>query len=239
MPGNQEPMFGTSFWLIVLVATACGFEMALLLYTMGEHALGAAGQEAHGFWVGEHAPVRDVLEVGAFIGTFLLFAVAGVALIVTRNQLRDAEKARLANVYLQISAAWSLPRVVASRMYMLTLRDNYRDPTYQDADKSVAKTAPEYVKLVLLALRQTDRLGHHRRTFILTFLEDLAVLCKNDYVKDRVIFDFIGAPIVTQMELLEDYIAALRDPSQTSSSSPSSYRNASDLRDRALAFVPD
>jgi hypothetical protein len=139
----------------------------------------------------------------------------------------------------RISAAWSSPRVVALRMYMLTLRDKFRDPPYHDADKSVATTAPEYVKIVLLALRETDRLRHHQRTFILIFLEDLAVLCKNDYVKDKVIFDFIGAPIVTQMNLLEDYSLALRDPSQTSNSSPSSYRNASDLRDRALAFVPD
>lgn len=113
MQSLKEPFFGLSFWSVAIVASVCGFELAMLLFALGRGIGGHVPGDP--FWFGEHAPVRDVLEEGAFIGNFAIAVVAAIALIVARNQLSEAGALRHATIYSSIEERWSSPEMVNSR----------------------------------------------------------------------------------------------------------------------------
>jgi hypothetical protein len=148
----------------------------------------------------------NLLEIFYFIANLLLCIVAIFALTFARRQAIEAENTRKASIYLQISALWSSHRTMSSRMYVIGLSDKFGDPSYMDPIKKEASSAPDYIKRVLLAEQRRSRISHRQKVFIITFLEDLGLLCEKGYVHELDVFEFISTPIVFQVDLLIDYI---------------------------------
>lgn len=230
-PGRIAEIF-SSLALSLVVVSAVFAVIIFLLIGIFPHALEGTEQIAIAE-AGRRIPnyFRNFLELVFFIANIILLITAVIALIVARAHAAEVEHARLAAIYMDISALWSSSRVVESRMHILKLRDRFHDPAYSDLLKDRARPAPEYIRLVLNAERSRDRMLHSQHTAILTFLEDIGVLCKKDYVKADDVLDFIASPITLQMELLEHYVLDLQ------ATNPTAYENAVDLRGRAERFL--
>jgi hypothetical protein len=175
--------------------------------------------------------IHDAFEIMFFIVNIVVLPTAVITLWIARRSFEGTESARLATIYMEISSAWTSHRNVASRVYLLNLRDEFNDPNCVNSIKTNSTSPQNYIKNVLLALRQGDRLGHSRRTAILTYLEDLGVLCKKQYVREVDVFDLIASPIKVQVDLLVDYIGHFQ------TQNPSNYEHAILLFEHAKRYL--
>ena len=216
--------------VIIIILVLIGSVSILSL----EFPYALSGTEVIDLKKGDRVPnyIRNLLEIVFFASQILLFITAIVTLLIAKAHAKEAENARTASTYMQIAAIWSSERVVASRMYLLTLRDRYRDKSYQDDLKRKSDSLQSYIKNVLHEDRKNSRLEHSKKVAVLTFLEDIGVLCKRGYVKYEDVIDFIAAPITLQTELLWDYIQDARGYSPASST----YANALLLYERARRY---
>jgi hypothetical protein len=172
---------------------------------------------------------RNLLEVLFFTSNVVLLSIAIVTVIVARFHAKEAENARIASIYMEISSQWSSDKIVDSRMYIITLSDRWKNPEYEDDEKAKSHSVGEYIRRVLESDRKKSRTLHNTNTAILIFMEDLGVLCKKRYVREEDIFDFIASPIILQMELLQNYVENVRK------AFPTAYENALALSERAKA----
>jgi hypothetical protein len=184
-----------------------------------------------------HTPnyLRNLLELTSFAATTVLVLTGLIAVVFTYAQLKEAKNARIASVYLQISAKWNAEEAFASRMGLLELNDRFEDRAYSDATKSASRSAEDYISRSIEAEGRRDRAARLRLTFILSVMEDIGVLCARGMIDQDIVLDLLASPIAYQMQLLSGYVESLRRDE------PGVYRFASALgeaarrRDSAIA----
>jgi len=160
------------------------------------------------------------------------------AFIIAVRQAREAEKARLAAVYMQISTNWNSPRLIASRTRLQRLQvkfntyKNMKEGNTQNVDKNYVKgkTVSVYLANTLNVLRDSNAAEYSKYIAVLSFMEELGMLCKRKYVDEDDVFDFMASPITLSYDLFHDYIASIQKDS------PANYENAVYLAGRANAF---
>ena len=76
--------------------------------------------------------------------------------------------------------------------------------------KSPVPGEADHVRDVLLGLKQTGRSALRKHVILLTFFEDLGVLCRKGYVREHDISDLLGSSITFQLALFGPYIHASR-----------------------------
>jgi hypothetical protein len=195
--------------------------------------------------IGDKAPLRNLFELFYFVAGVAVAVIAAWAIYFARQQAgeaknsrEEAEHARIVSIYMQISSLWNSHRIMSSKMYILGLKDKFENDSHTDQDKSATKSSAnnsveDYIRRVLVSEQKRDRVRHNQRTAMLTFLEDLGILCARGYVREVDIFEFISPPIVHQINLLSEYITELRKGGENSSL----YENALALRDNAQKFL--
>lgn len=142
--------------------------------------------------------VKNFWELTYYITNSTLVVVASGALLVAWWQSAEARRNRLATVYLEITKRWSDADLKTSRKLLFELKSFY--------DRNAATlpqfgSAAEYVADFLLHLRRTNPERHSEYVQLLTFLEDLGVLCRQGHIHEHVVLDFICGGIVHYVEL--------------------------------------
>lgn len=163
-----------------------------------------------------HNKFRTFCEVLSFVSTAFLVPVAAFwAISFARKQAAEAERSRLAAVYLEITKRWVDADLAGSRRLLQQAKQKFRNTPGQDfSGDAITETlnndVADYIRYCLTALRGKDlsKFGEYVR--ILTFYEDLGVLCRQGYVSKDVILDFIGLTIVDIVDLCALYIRAAR-----------------------------
>lgn len=216
-PQISGPYFGLSFWVVVLVATVCGFELAMVLYVTGERVLAAHRGGNQEFWIGHDAPVHDLLEELSFVAIVLAAVIGAVALYVADSQLRafvrlsrdfgaqirQAEAARTASIYVEVSTKWDSEEVATARDALERLEKDYL------ALPAAAKTpdipsACHYIWRKINA--DHDEAAYDAFIVVASFIEDIGLLCQKEYVRIDDINDIIGSGLLYQIGLLLEQI---------------------------------
>lgn len=216
-PQITGPYFGLSFWVVVLVATVCGFELAMALYVTGERMLAARFSGNQGFWIGHDAPVRDLLEELSFVAIVLAAVIGAVALYVANSQLRafvrlsrdfgaqirQAEAARTASIYVEVSTKWNSQEVATARDTLERLEKVYV------ALPAAAKTPniPSASHHIWHKINvEHDEAAYDAFIVVASFIEDIGLLCQKEYVRIDDINDIIGSGLLYQIGLLLEQI---------------------------------
>jgi hypothetical protein len=161
-----------------------------------------------------HSPyeiTRNLLEIANFLSGPLLAAIALVAFGVAWWQLREARRTRMASVYTEITKRWVESDLIASRRKFQEAKRKYQtNPGIDAGDKPIAGAlhadCPAYIGYYLVNLWDLDRAKLVEYLRILTFFEDLGVLCRLGYLKREIVLDFIGGSIIEYVELAIPYI---------------------------------
>ena len=159
--------------------------------------------------LGDKSKFRNYWEIIYFITSSGLAISAVLAFFLARSQLHSAENVRLASVYMEITKRWSTEEMALSRKLLTDLADFYERqrerPELQDFTSSA-----EYIRAVLVELIAHDKFALQKYLAIATFLEDVGVLCRKDYVRADDLFDFIGGAIVRYTKLLLPFMLSAR-----------------------------
>jgi hypothetical protein len=159
---------------------------------------------------------RTFFEILSFVSTaFLVPGAAFWAISFARKQAAEAERSRLASVYLELTKRWVDADLTSSRRLLQQAKQKFRTARNQDFSGQVITDTvnddlASYIGYCLVKLRGSDLSKFGEYVKILTFFEDLGVLCRQGYVSEDVILDFIGLTVIEIVELTADYIRTSR-----------------------------
>jgi hypothetical protein len=209
--------FGLAFWVVVLVATICGFELAMVLYVAGERVLAAHNAGGEAFWIGHDAPVRNLLEELSFTAIVLAAVIGAVALYVADSQLRafvrlsrdfgaqigQAEAARTASIYVEVSTKWDSQEIATARDALEQLEKDYVAlPTAAQTPHIPSASHHIWHKINV----DHDENAYDAFIVVASFIEDIGLLCQKQYVRIDDINDIIGSGLLYQIGLLLEQI---------------------------------
>lgn len=211
-------------WTEIFTVVGLSFLTLCVVLVVGGAWLMAAFSPAlsHIFDGGDTIPdgspnyLRNVLEILSFFATGVLLPGAAIwAGIFARRQADEARKSRetaenirLSEVYMEIVERWNSRRLFEARKLIFELVDQYN--ALEPEKKALFEAPQHYIRHCLLTVMADDRGKRAKYIILLQFFEDLGLLCYKNYIREDDIFDFIGSPIITQMEYLQEYIRAVR-----------------------------
>lgn len=179
--------------------------------------------------------LRNLFELTSFIATTAILLTAIWAFAFTKSQIREAEKARLASVYMQISAHWNSPRILDSKLRIRKIEHDYArlsktpaigvPPNYKPGD-----SVGIYLRNIMYELQENNLEEFSRHIAALSSLEELGMLCKKGYVDEEDILDFMASPIIKILGLFDEYVKSSQLKIR------SNYENVLYLQEKALAF---
>ena len=183
------------------------------------------------------APVLMTILTGlSLLSTALLAPISLWALRFARRQAEESENIRLSTVYMDIVTRWNGPELVTARKLVFDLVEAFH--AIEALSPGCYASAGAYIRDRLLRLRDTDKVRHREHVILLQFFEDLGLLCWKGYIREADVFDFLGAPIRTQLSALREYIDAARTGAD-GEVVRSRYANAIYLYRQAVAFRPN
>ena len=165
---------------------------------------------------GENNKFRTFFEIMSFISTAV--AVPGVAIwavFFAKKQAIEAERARLAAVYLEVTKRWGEDDLILSRRLFQEAKRKFIKNQSTDLLGFPVVGGPfylcsEYIAYCFMSMRRTNRDKLFPYIRILTYFEDLGVLCRQGYIRKEIILDFISGTIIEIIDLAIDYIKAYR-----------------------------
>ncbi|HEV2188986.1 MAG TPA: hypothetical protein VGR70_17385 [Stellaceae bacterium] len=153
--------------------------------------------------------LRDFAELVSFVATTLgpfIAIAAGVfayrQFAAARNQFESAEKTRLVSVYLTVSEKWDSDGVAVARRQILGLEDFF---VTHSTELGHFARASEYIHAVLLEFGENSRL-YKNYILLMSYLEDIRLLCRNDYLSIVDVNNIIGEGVTSIVGLLLTHI---------------------------------
>lgn len=153
--------------------------------------------------------LRDFAELVSFVATTLgpfIAIAAGIfayrQFAAARSQFESAEKTRLVSVYLTVSEKWDSDGVAAARRQIIGLEDFF---TAHATQLSHFRGASEYIHAVLLECGENSRL-YKDYIVLMSYLEDIGLLCRNDYLSIVDVNNIIGEGVTSIVGLLLSHI---------------------------------
>jgi hypothetical protein len=170
-----------------------------------------------------YAITRDIIELLSFLGTFLAFIVVTLAAIFAGYQLKEAARARRAQLYTEIKNRWLSPQMQESRSFIDTINR-----------KIVQQSIPGRDSAIIHEIRSLFIDTRIKNVLITAdIFEDIGVVCRKKLAKKDDIFDFLGGSVLHYMEILLPYMISVR-PAAVSAT----YANALWLFNAARAHRP-
>jgi hypothetical protein len=157
-----------------------------------------------------------LLETLSDFATVALALIGIPSLLIALIQATEAKKARLAVVYIDISEDWD--DLADDRWFITTAPFEGRNEDTNAARGEiilgiVRGIAPFEIVGQIGTIEdavQRDKLEHSLDS-VLSYLEDLGLLCRKGYVDPRDVFDIIGSSIAEIMEMMLPYIQSERE----------------------------
>ncbi|HET7883248.1 MAG TPA: hypothetical protein VFL55_20345 [Acetobacteraceae bacterium] len=216
----------------MIIATICGFELAMLLYVTGLRSIGGNQTVGEAFWIGHDAVVRAILEECSFLAVILAAIIGSIALYVADSQLRafvrqsaafvehnrQSEAARTASVYMEVSSKWDSETVAGAREFLSSLQQEFDALAADQRDPRI--TTPSHYIHQRIQI-QGDEKAYAAFLVVASFIEDIGLLCHKRYVRIEDINDIIGSGLLYQITLMLEQICHERriapDPARSRS----------------------
>ena len=154
------------------------------------------GGDTRGFW-----------ELTYFITNSALVIVAIIALSIAWRQSREAERTRLALIYIEINKKYGEPDVTLSRQRLAAMRFNHRNEQSTETlgtyiDNELKRQYNEITKAAA-----AGQISEYSKTLrFLTYLEDIAVLVRRGLISQDIIFDFMGGTITFAEDCVKEHV---------------------------------
>jgi hypothetical protein len=210
---NGERAFSVANLIIVALFLCVLANLLYLTWFALDHPpyLGSAVASLPILQLGEKSRFRNFWEIAFFVTSSALAISAIFAFFIARSQLHSAENVRLAGVYMEITKRWTSPELTRSRSLLLELLDFFER---HRADPGLARFADrrDYICEVLVALKRENKRRFAEHMAIVSFFEDVGMLCRKNYLRKEDVFDFAGAPIVAYADLVLRYLELTRRP---------------------------
>ena len=171
----------------------------------------------HGITGASNTPydaTRKTLELASFASSTALVIIGFVAFCVTWRQLREVQKSRLAPVYMEISHRWDSDGLSRSRSGI----------SARMLDGTIKNLLP----------RNNADPAYHDFLIVVSFLEDIGLLCRKRYLSLEDIADIIGSSIIYYIDALRPQIDAARASEESKITREAKYANTLWLRDNLL-----
>lgn len=142
---------------------------------------------------------RDVAELASFCATAIVPLVAVIAGWVAFRQFQAAETTRLVSVYMAISEKWEADGIARARRHLFqydTFWEKHR------AQLSAFQTSAHYIHAVLLDTGEEAKLLFRDYVVLMSYLEDIGLMCSKGYLSKSDVSNFMGNAIVSVIALL-------------------------------------
>ncbi|HZK91808.1 MAG TPA: hypothetical protein VFC56_16830 [Stellaceae bacterium] len=142
--------------------------------------------------------LREVAELVSFCATAIVPVIAVVGGWVAYRQFQAAETTRLVSVYMAISEKWDSDGIREAR------RRIYQFQSFWEAHRTELVHYPDaaqYLHALLLESGETSRL-YRDYLLLMSYLEDIGLMCESDYLRIADVNNFIGQGIMSTLGLL-------------------------------------
>jgi hypothetical protein len=167
--------------------------------------------------------VRNSLELVYFLANSVVALVAVYAVRFAKQQSKEAENARLANIYTTIEARWAGPDIKVSRMYFRNLINEY----CKDGKTLDLVEFPRFINEELHKISRSDSKTYMDAMAIIDFIEYLGMLEDKKYLRIDDLEPLIGEVLIQYDNFVGSHIQQIRDAYQTQA------------RNQNLTKVPD
>jgi hypothetical protein len=198
--GRMLLVVSTAAFLVYIFGQAFGLWWHLIFKVFGTAVPPSDTPEGIASW-------KDAWELTFYITQLGVLVAAVVGGFLAYRQLREAQDARLANIYLEIQDRWKSPDVVESRRLIAGLAKEFRERVAReghcrDADGTVLGSPAALIQARLQKLLETDPKAFSKHMVYLTILEDIGAMCRKGYIEAQDISDLMGSSIVQGTEFL-------------------------------------
>ena len=150
--------------------------------------------------------LRDVAELVSFCATIATpFVAIGAGWIAFRQfqaaekQFQAAEKTRLVSVYMSIAEKWDSDGIAAARRQLYQLEEFWK--SHHATVLAGHPSAPDYIRAVLADGGETSK-TYRNYILLMSYLEDIGLLCESKYLDIADISNIIGYGISEIIRLL-------------------------------------
>ena len=156
---------------------------------------------------------KDLFEASYYLSQIAILFVALVAGFMAYRQFREAEKARLASIYISMDEKWTSPSIVESRRLMHdVVAQCLLDPRYRgrmqhfpslEAREALQDFAHEY-----LSVTKASNYDRYLKTMaIVDFLETFGMMVRKRYLNPNDIEPLIGMIVIAVHDIIGKHIA--------------------------------
>jgi hypothetical protein len=190
---------------ILLVSVTLSILMLVLLSLVGSKDLLADRL------IGEHAPLRDLLEFFYFVANCSLAVVALLALRFARKQAEESENTRLASVYSQLEQRWSSAAMQECRAMFRDIMTQYQQHLIDEArHHRQPLDLPAFFDRELLSMQRSDYRRYLHFMGIVDYLEAIGMFEANGFVNLQHLEPLMGEMCVYAYDVLSSHIATIR-----------------------------
>jgi hypothetical protein len=161
--------------------------------------------------IGEHAPLRDLLEFFYFVANCSLAVVALLALRFARKQAEESENTRLASVYSQLEQRWSSAAMLECRAMFRDMMTEYQQHRTDEAHNNRQPLdLAEFFDRELLSMQRSDFRRYLQFMGIVDYLEAIGMFEANGFVNLHHLEPLMGEMCVYAYDILSSHIATVR-----------------------------
>lgn len=170
--------------------------------------------------------LRGGLELLYFVANIVVTLIAILALQFAAKQAKEAEKSRLAQVYMEIANRYVAPEIVDSRI-MTTVLQFRHQKSVESGETNL--TLPRYVHQEMEALRQQGTeeglRAYSRYLEILAFFENVGLLVNEGYLRIDNMKSLFASAIKATYEMYAHHIEQRRDNASELQAGPRLFEN--------------
>lgn len=157
---------------------------------------------------------KDLFEASYYLSQIAILFVALVAGVMAYRQFREAEKSRLASIYISMDEKWGSDSIVESQRLMheivaiCVLDPEYRGRMrhFPSADSYAA--LQDFAHVYLSAMRANNYDKYLRTMAVVAFLETYGMMVRKRYLKPDDIEPLIGMITISFYDIIAKHIAA-------------------------------
>lgn len=156
---------------------------------------------------------KDVFEASYYLAQIALLGVAVIAGLFAYGQFREAEKSRLASIYISMDDKWASPALFESRKLMHAIVSAcVADPVYRDRMRDfpspAAREAMQEFAHSYLSRKKSENYEEYLKTMaIVDFVETLGMMVRRSYLNADDIEPLIGMITVAIHDIIAKHLA--------------------------------